>query len=446
MIIVTAFAGLLWWQMPMSNSSGPEFIFSSNRMDPIESMTLGLGDERAEIYPVESKKWMLRKPEGAPANPGAIRQILGAVARMRAENTVSEEGVETFGLEHPELEISVHFKSSVTTVRFGGAHPLSRRRYARRDGDPTVFLVDGSLFEMLRSAVKEVRDSHPFFFDVDTVTRIEILERPGKPDEAEAKKEAAHWLLRHGKEWELEGREDRLSGEDISARLKQLASLKVKRFIDEIGPTGSAAFGLEPPRVKLTIHRSGADPVVIDFGEARSSASGKLEFFARMPGSAVIFELPVRIYSDFLRPEEAFADRRAFAALSYDAVKLVCIRSGSKENGIQRRDGAWFRTPSCSSDPSGTVIRNGEQAVRELLQFQVLSFLSPGQEGADKRFGSPTGGLEFNGGEFEMVFGAEVEGEGEQAPRYAKIVGRSTPNRFAIVSSFDAQQILKIVK
>jgi hypothetical protein len=122
-------------------------------------------------------EWTLTKPLEARADSGLVEALVGSVetAQMKsvAADSATPADLKKYGLERPEVTITVHLGSARATLALGGkAGPDTV--YARDTSKPVVVTVDSTLADTARKGADDYRRKDVFEFRAFNATRAEF--------------------------------------------------------------------------------------------------------------------------------------------------------------------------------------------------------------------------------------------------------------------------------
>lgn len=130
------------------------------KFDPadIRFLEVGAGDKQVRAERAESGEWRLTSPGPAPADPVRLDSVGRQLGSLVASRVVEEQPADlaAYGLDRPVLTATVGLKDGrQEQLVFGQTNPAGLSRYARKGGDPRVYLVSNSLYEDLNRLVTE---------------------------------------------------------------------------------------------------------------------------------------------------------------------------------------------------------------------------------------------------------------------------------------------------
>ncbi len=146
--------------------------------DKVDGIEVAIGGAREPIqFAKADGEWKLIKPMEARADPGLVEALVGSVqaAQMKsvAANSATPADLKKYGLERPEVAVTVHLGSARATLALGskaGADTV----YARDASGPVVVTVDGTLAETAKKSAEDYRRKDVFEFRAFNATRAEF--------------------------------------------------------------------------------------------------------------------------------------------------------------------------------------------------------------------------------------------------------------------------------
>lgn len=203
----------------------------------------------------EDEGWRLVEPDEDRADAERVRRVLQDLVFARVADFVDEPGaLEEYGLDAPELELSVGTKQGMERISIGrvqdkGFVRVNDQRVIYETSDRVLMNVPRSLFAYRYKRVLKV--------DTDRVRRIELdFPRDG----------VSHALVRKKGTWAAEDAElevKSLSVEDVLYAIEDLEAMGI------VEPGAAAAgLGLDPPRVRVrALDASGAELGWLELGD-----------------------------------------------------------------------------------------------------------------------------------------------------------------------------------
>ena len=142
--------------------------------DQVDSLEVTGPDHTVRLRKSENQ-WSLVSPIAARADLGVTDGIVGRLStgQMVSVEAESTDNLEPYGLDQPQLIITVGLGSSAATLLIGDTTP-SGSAYARDAARGLVFTVDGSLVTELEQEADEYRRRELFAFRPFNATALEF--------------------------------------------------------------------------------------------------------------------------------------------------------------------------------------------------------------------------------------------------------------------------------
>lgn len=143
-----------------------------NKVDRVE---VSVGKKPIQ-FAKDGSDWKLTTPLAARADFSAVDGLVGRVETAQMKSIVTEEAtpaeLKKFGLEKPEVTVSLNQGSARAVLALGGA--AGEDVYARDLSKPVVVTVEKSLAEDLKKGAEDYRRKDAFEFRAFNATRAEF--------------------------------------------------------------------------------------------------------------------------------------------------------------------------------------------------------------------------------------------------------------------------------
>ncbi|MGO8880551.1 MAG: DUF4340 domain-containing protein [Desulfomonilaceae bacterium] len=138
--------------------------------------------------------WNIVSPIGSAADLRAVRNLLTAATLAQPEKIILERDVnwKDYGLDKPDLELSLTAPSKTVTIAFGASNPSRSSYYLKVNGDPRLLLVPDTLKISLDKKVFDLRDKSVCKLTTDDIQKVKII-RDGR--EVELEKINGRWRI-----------------------------------------------------------------------------------------------------------------------------------------------------------------------------------------------------------------------------------------------------------
>jgi hypothetical protein len=266
------------------------------RVPDADSIKLEAGERKVTFAKPEGS-WKVTQPLSADADHDALEGFLNVLARLRADELVSDkpsqEQLKEYGLDKPAARWQFLSGDKVELdLLIGGAEKGGPRRYAKMAGKDLVFLLDPKLSSQVWT---EYRPRTVFKDNVDPA-QIESVRFGYRKDPFELKKV--------GGQWEVVGKPDaRVNAAAVTDALSVLRDLKLERYVVDKGAQ-LKLYGLDPTELVLEV-TTPTGTHTLDIGGLEGASKRR---YARLPvkGQTDVFVLDVVTSSKLVRPLAAF--------------------------------------------------------------------------------------------------------------------------------------------
>ena len=279
------------------------------------------------------ERWRLTAPVEDLAQAGVVRQALVLLADLRVESEDfvgdAEAADAPIGLDAPQVSVSVEEGARRQTLEIGARAEGRPKRYARRAGEPGVFLAPEALLDRLHTLLRDVRSRRPLDFDPARVASVRLALPDGEV------------LLRAGPEgWRIEGPKPR-EADDTHVRefLKKLRDPTILGWADGADPT-ALRYSLDPPIARIEVAPLDGPPCALLIG-AVSREAGVL--YARRAEGGPILYLPAGLLAQELGGAMLhFLARRLLAFADTDAQRIVVAPREGPIFDLRREGKTWL--------------------------------------------------------------------------------------------------------
>lgn len=195
--------------------------------------------------------WRVVKPMEVPADQNEVQSLLSSLHTMRVERVVEEKArdLTIYGLDHPEVKVSLKLQDHEEHLWFGHAAPIGSTVYVMRAGEDKVLLTDDFYKKGLTKTVLDLRRKNVLLFEPHQIQSVK-LQYSGK----------AYGLSKENEKWWIkEPRVYRADDDEVMDLLNRLERLKAKDFVDVPGPR--LLKSLQKPRFKAELQKEGGEQV-----------------------------------------------------------------------------------------------------------------------------------------------------------------------------------------
>ena len=207
--------------------------------------------------------WVIKKPVETNADPSEATTFLSSMNFAKAADFADASiDAKAAGLEPPAIRITLHdAKAKADRTLLIGKTKETDKYYAKDAARAPIFVIDKELPEKVKRPLFDWRDKSVAKVDPEKTDEIEIVRGTEK---LSFKKSGSDWKLADGR---------KLQWEKVSALLNAIDFEKAKQIID--APKGLSMYGLDKPKLELTLRQSGKDSFGLKFGGASKDPDGK---------------------------------------------------------------------------------------------------------------------------------------------------------------------------
>ncbi len=339
--------------------------------DPDTVMSLILEKPDGAIVAEKGPRgWVIQEPVRAPAEEGAIEQMLNALSGLAYERAVgTPEELEPFGLTEPRLKVVLEAgESSLGALLLGAETPDGRDLYVKKASEQAVYSVAKSVKGKIDRSAYDLRGKTILDLPVPEMKTVTV-ER-GELSLIFEKDEDEGWTLTAPEKLRAD------SGK-VTGFLDSIRYGKIKEFVEE-DASDLAKYGLEEPvaRVEFAFEDHAKSLV---FGNTTEAQEGLV--YASREGQRQVLALDAGIFHRLPSGVNDWRDRKLvhFAQADLSGLQIV---SPDEEITIERSQDnpdEWFIT-----EPSEALADADEinALLSELRNARIERFLD--EEESDK--------------------------------------------------------------
>jgi hypothetical protein len=289
-------------------ASSYESTFDRSTFDLRQKTVLAFDREKADRLEIASGtktaafakaggEWSMTSPLAAAADYGTVEGLVGRLqtAQMKAITVADAKDLKPYGLDTPDVKVTVGAGSSRATLLVG-AKADADTIYAKDDARPMVFTVESSLADDLKKPADEFRRKDLFAFRAFNATALEVT-RGGTTLAFERVKGS-------GKDAADKWRQTKPEAKDVDSAamesfLTKLANLRAQSFV-EAGPKTKT--GLQAPVLAIAVR--------FDEGRKEDRATfGRVgaDVFAAVPGQPGAAEVGAGDFDEAVKGLDALA-------------------------------------------------------------------------------------------------------------------------------------------
>ncbi len=274
------------------------------------------------------EEWRLTEPIDYPADAGAVRSLLGAIANLDAERVLpmSEVELADYGLDDPALgAVLVDSQGRRFSLAVGEATPLGSNLAVRRDANEEIVLSSAAFVAFLDKDIDDWRSRDVVDLPEFDLASIEIST---EEDLIRAEQIGGRWQL-HAPMIDLADRDQ------IQSLISELNILRVSEFLAaDLDP---AELGLDPPAFRVVLEpRDGDQSVTLELSASEESPGTVV---CRRNG-ADLFRVADSIATRLSKAPVLWRSAKVWPFSSWDAAKIE-ITNDAGEILLDQVDGLW---------------------------------------------------------------------------------------------------------
>ena len=304
------------------------------RFDPerVNRIRLIMGGQTQIAFERVESGWRVTAPFDDVADAGEVMGLLNTLGKVRVEpdDFVGDAPGELaqYGLDNPILAVALRFdKGTERRLLIGDKAPEeSGMAYAKRDDEPSVFLVPEKLFGLVMRSPDDIRTHRALPFSPADVRGLKV----SLPDESIR-------LTKTDDTWHFEEPEQRADLEAVRSFISDLHTMSVLEWFDDVTPQLLDRAGLNRPSATVAVEFETGEDAELRFGDVRDDGAR----FVRRGTRGPVMAVRPGFYDRLMLGREAFV---SFVVMAFDpenAQRVEIDRPG--EDAAIERDatGTW---------------------------------------------------------------------------------------------------------
>jgi len=274
--------------------------------------------------------WRIVKPVDWPANDYAINpmitdlQLIEAPTPFSADDLAkSGESLSSYGLENPELEVTLQSgKSKTVTLEIGGHTPNGNSIYLMNKADRLISAVDPESLARLVTPLKDLRDNRIFSLPIFDIQGLSVRTLPAAGPAATQDIPQRVTLVKDGDQWRLDT--PVVSPADTGLVDQVVGQLDNLNAVDFLSPTDAAGAhtGLDSPFMRIDLKGESTQTLLL--GDHVPSAPE--ERYAKLDSSPTIFTVNAaqEPFKTLLNAQQVLRERQ-FLNFAGDKVSTITL-------------------------------------------------------------------------------------------------------------------------
>ncbi len=349
----------------------------------------------------EGTSWKLTTPFAAPADTSAVEAMLTSLEKLEADELVADQVTDfaQYGLDTPSRQVKALLEGAKAplAVDFGAKSPDGGSLYARKPGEPKVYLVASWVEGSFDKKPFDLRDRDLLHVKRDDVRSLEVAGPEGSY--ALARTDEGEWafttpLATRAGRWSVDGllgtienlRMDSVAGEAVSdvrdakqiARYGLAKPARVVTLVTKDGVARTLEIGGAAPDPTATPAPS-PSPSPAKKGE-KPAPPKPTKYYARHAGSGLVAVVAATLADDLAKGmgelrakrllEVATYETEAFDVTAAGATKTYAKSTTKDKDGLDKTQ--WKRTAPDAKDLDTTKV---EDALFKMGGVEVAEFV-----------------------------------------------------------------------
>ncbi len=308
--------------------------------DDVNTINIRSTEGKIELKEDAKGTWQIVEPIQDRADSMAVAQLFTEAEALKYVERIDDEGkgvskerLKEFGLSDSKVRVRFTGKEKPVEFLWGKDAATEGKQYLKVDGSSVVYVVGGPLKTTLTRRLDDFRDRKLGDVSATQVNKVTVKTSAG---EIELTKDNSNqWAL--VKPLKARGDNDRI-GDLIS----KAANARIESFVGDAA--NLSAYGLQEPRVTVTLFTAEGPPVALDLGTNPKDEKDKDRTYAKLSTRNAVVLLPKAIESLMTIKPNDLRDR-TLARVQPDIVDRVTIEGpGVGEKVVLARSGeSWVR-------------------------------------------------------------------------------------------------------
>ena len=352
---------------PASEADAEEPVFDVEADAIVElEITAENGDVTRLERAAGSRSWTMRVPVEVAADDNRATAIASALESLDVQRVVAAEPPDLgpYGLADPVVDVAFRTDgdSAVRRLLIGETTPAGGNRYARTDGNPRVFLIEGFRESTFNRTTFDLRDRSILEFEGPDVDGLVVS---GAAGTTRFRKADNAWRM-------IEPWDARADFGVMEGLVGRLGSTEMRSIEIDAGAADGAdlePFGLAEALVTATIRMGSASAELHVGAEAPDGT-----VFARDGSRGLVFTIENALATDLRRGAEAYRQKDLFAFRPFNARRLSIARDGVT-TVLEKAEGddgdAWRRVEPEPADVDRAAV---DDLLTKLTGLRAASF------------------------------------------------------------------------
>jgi hypothetical protein len=279
--------------------------------------------------------WNIVSPIDSAADLRAVRNLLTAATLAQPEKVILERDVnwKDYGLDKPDLELSLTAPKKTVTIAFGASNPSRSSYYLKVNGDPRLLLVPDTLRISLAKKVFDLRDKSVCKLTPDDIQKVKII-RDGR--EVELEKINGKWRI-------VKPINAPAKPAKIGALLREISDLHAKEIVDS-PLVENDPYKFEKSKNKIVLETK-VGTTTFTFGGAKDkkaeNGSSRNFRYLSVSGQAPVYVVDDNFFTGAKLDPESLTDRSVVLIEPLIVEKILIDFLGKEWEFAKTSDNKW---------------------------------------------------------------------------------------------------------
>jgi hypothetical protein len=404
--LVLAVAGVWWAESSRQAESakpaaGPKALFEPAPGEITGCEIVQAGPGAPFKFELQKDKWQMTAPTSGPAEHYVVNNAVTKIKDLKYVKAYPASDPERptedmTALKNPARIVKLTEKGGKAhVVKIGALQALSQKTYIQREGDETIYLVQGDVHADLKKGLNDYRSKQVTGFQQTEAVRVEVTGQH------------AYALVKGGDKWVVESPiKSRADQAAVGNLVRVASSLYATKFVDD-APASLRPYGLETPRLVVAVTTETKTPrppppppasapaepqFDIERRTYRIALGGTAEenVFARLdePGSRAVFQIPEVNVKQMIVGLDDIRDKTV-VDLNTSLAQKIALTSGGQRVELERKSGVWMIAgevaPGASPRAEYAAVDDLLKTLRELKALSFEAAEAPNQGFAHPR-------------------------------------------------------------
>jgi len=322
-------------------------------------------DAEPVVVQKEKSGWQMIQPKPVRTDADAVSGVVSAMSGLTWDRLVEDKATDmgTFGLAAPAVQVTLTGKDNKKqTIEIGDETPTGGAYFAKLQGDPRVFSINGGTKSSLDKSWQDLRDKRLMTFDESKLSRVELAAK-GQPVE----------FGRNGqKEWQIvKPKPMRADNWQVEELVRKLHDVKMETApdADEKKLAGDFASATRTATVMVTDATGSQNLEVRKKGE---------DYLAKSSVTDGVYKIAKDVGDALGKSADDFRSKKLFD-FGFNEPSKITMREGEKNYDFVKGGQKWF---SNGKEMDPTSVQSFIDKLRDLsaAKFAETAVTTPSAE------------------------------------------------------------------